>query len=81
MNPLPSSQRQGNIAIVIGAQRRAAALALEQREGCEHRQLEALMKDERRFEAAIGEEKSAVELRQAAAIFGVLNIGHDPISG
>ena len=48
-------QRQGNIAIVIGAERRAAALALEQSEGCEHRQLEALMKDERRFEAAIGE--------------------------
>jgi hypothetical protein len=39
------------------------------------------MKDERRFEAAIGEKESAVELRQAAAIFAVLNIGHDPISG
>ena len=75
------SYRHRNIAIVIGAERRAAALALDEREGREHWQVEAVMKDQRRFESAVGKKESAVELRQAAAIFGVLNICHDPISG
>jgi hypothetical protein len=39
------------------------------------------MKDQRGFESAVAEKESAVELRQAAAIFGMLNIGHNLISG
>ena len=66
----------GDIAVEIGAERRAAPLAFEQDEGREEGQVETVVVDQRGLESAVGEEQTAIELRQAVAVFGAVNFSH-----
>jgi hypothetical protein len=60
--PVVPSDR--SVAGEIAAQRARASLVLEQIEGGEIRQIEAVMIEQRRFDAAIGEKQAAIHLRQ-----------------
>jgi hypothetical protein len=48
--------------------------AIEQHEGSEMRQLDSLLKNQRRFHAAIGEKNAAVALWQGVSVLGHFNI-------
>ena len=67
---------RGDIAVEIGAECGAAPLAVGKDEGREHRQVETVVVDQRGLESAVGEEQTAIELRQAVAIFGAVNSSH-----
>jgi hypothetical protein len=48
--------------------------AIEQHEGSEMRQLDSLLKNQRRFHAAIGKKNAAVALWQGVSVLGHFNI-------
>ncbi len=64
MKPIPFFLRDRRVAGEIAAQRARALLILEQVEGGEIGQVEAVMEDQRRLDAAIGEKQAAIHLRQ-----------------
>ena len=53
--------RKPGIAGIVVAQRRAAALVAQEVEGSEIGQLEPLVEDQRPVDAAVGEERAAIE--------------------
>jgi hypothetical protein len=57
-----------------------ARFAFDENEGGEHRQVEPVVENQRRFQSAVAEEEAAFELRQALAIFGAVNSSHDASS-
>ncbi len=59
---------------VIVAQRRRARFVFQKVEGGEMRQIDAVMKDKRRFQSAIRQEGAARELRQAISVFYHVNV-------
>ena len=64
----------GEIAPIIVAQRIPTLLALHEIEGREVRQLMTFEKDQRGFQAAVGEKQAVGKLRQVGAILGHLAI-------
>jgi len=62
--------REDGVGRVVEAELVGALVVLEQVEGSECRQLEAVMENERCLEAAVSDEKTAVELRQAPPVHG-----------
>jgi len=59
---------EGGVAAKVLSQRGLAVRSLQQIEGGEIGELEALEKDERRFDAAVRQKKLVTELRQAPAV-------------
>ena len=61
---MPVLPRDRCVTGEIAAQRAHALLVLEQVEGGEIGQIEAVVEDQRRLDAAVGEKQAAVNLRQ-----------------
>jgi len=68
--------RDGGIARIVLVQRRAAARLAQQVESGEMGQVETVVEDQRRLDAAVGQEQPAVKLRQMGSI-----LRHGPSSG
>src|SRR6185295_15603547 len=70
------AMRDGRIARIVLVQRRAAAGLAQQVESGEMGQFETVVEDQRRLDAAVGQEQPAVKLRQMGSV-----LGHGPSSG
>ncbi len=66
----------GDVAVEIGAKCCATLFAFDENERREHRQVEPVVENQRRFQPAVAEEETAADLRQAVAIFGAVNSSH-----